>query len=154
MITLWDIDLDALELGPIEAAMSGADARFIKPAFGLVQTPWMLVNKVNTYENGKTSITLDVDSETREWVEKLDAAAQSMIPEKTKDVWTPCITYKGWRLNIPASCKRFGIDIEDDTMIAAVVEIIGVWFWSGKAGLKTKVVQIKTAKVNSKEPGS
>lgn len=143
MARMWDVVTAAAELGQLEPGGSGAAAAFRTP-LPVVQTPWLLVADVSTYD-GRRSLLLHAPPELEAWLAGLEARCREGLGEWAASLG-PAVRDGTWRLNVPAACAVFGPEPAAGAHVAALVEFAGVWMWKERAGLKTKVSQLKVVR--------
>ena len=142
---LSDVVPDELVLGPVIAAGSGASAMF--EGKHVVQTPWMMLIRKNCWDDGKVTLYVEPDDETREWVTAIEACLLADLQKSHPDIrdfWRPCIDDEEWKINIPKSCHKFGDElVNKEVVVAIILEVQGAWMWNKCAGMKTKAIQLK-----------
>ena len=146
---LQDVDVGNLRLGDLTPGASGASALLVEQH--TVQTPWMRVASATTYDSGKTSVLLDADGATREWVAALEEnmlqQLEAHVPD-VRDSWKSSLTPDGWRLALTTQCERYGEKLSHTSpsrplLLAAIVAVQGAWLWREGAGLKMQTKQAK-----------
>ena len=126
MLKLEEVVPEELLLGPVKPSTSGAAAQWEGGVLRL-QTPWLRVQSMTTYENGKTCIFLDVHEDVASWVIRLEERVKAGLADSfdVDSAWRTSITEDGWKLSIPSNCQRFGDELQVGSWVAISARVAG-----------------------------